>query len=477
MPADAASTCSGRSSRARPSTCWPRSSSRSSKTHDVAPRRKVERSRACQTPNGITSAKPHRLISALMRFGPSRAGQQLADDDIESPRSRPRRTAARCRGPSCEPARRRGGSARPARCRRPRRRCRSATRVPIRSRRKTRDRIATDRRERRHDHAGRERRAHRDAEQHADREQEVAEERLDEQQPARRAASAPAFVGRRAHPADHRDGGDPEAQPGQQEDREHRDQDLRQPDVGADDRHAGGQAEYAVQRARQRTGRAVMPVPSRARRAPAVTWRGRRDVLAARWRSCRAISQLATITPIETTSTISVATALTLGLRPSRAREKMTSGIVVAPGPDRKADSTTSSSDSVKVSSQADSSACAIIGRVTRWKTSHGRAPRSIAASSSCALRSAGAPARRRSRRPCRAAGGRARSSPCRARESRARCCTRSTSISSSDRPMITSGITSGAATMPANSVRPSKRRYGPARTPPACRARPTTSR
>ena len=33
------------------------------------------------------------------------------------------------------------------------------------------------------------------------------------------------------------------------------------------------------------------------------------------------------------------------------------------------------------------------------------------------------------------------------------------TSISSSDRPMMTSGMTSGAATMPANMVRPKKRR------------------
>ena len=60
-----------------------------------------------------------------------------------------------------------------------------------------------------------------------------------------------------------------------------------------------------------------------------------------------------------------VATALTLGFSPRRAREKITSGIVVAPGPERNADSTTSSSESVNVSSQADSSACAIIGSVT----------------------------------------------------------------------------------------------------------------
>ena len=85
---------------------------------------------------------------------------------------------------------------------------------------------------------------------------------------------------------------------------------------------------------------------------------------------------------------ITVATAFTLGLSPRRAREKITSGIVVAPGPDRKADSTTSSSDSVKVSSQADISDCRIIGSVTSRKTWPGRAPRSIAASSSWGLRS-----------------------------------------------------------------------------------------
>ena len=81
-----------------------------------------------------------------------------------------------------------------------------------------------------------------------------------------------------------------------------------------------------------------------------------------------------------------VATALTLGFRPSRAREKITSGIVVAPGPERKAESTTSSSERVKVSSKAESRACEIIGRVTSQNTCQGRAPRSIAASSSCGL-------------------------------------------------------------------------------------------
>ena len=94
------------------------------------------------------------------------------------------------------------------------------------------------------------------------------------------------------------------------------------------------------------------------------------------------------ITPMATASTISVATAFTLGFRPSRAREKITSGMVVAPGPDRKADSTTSSSEMVKVSSQADARLWAIIGSVTRVNTCQGRAPRSIAASSSCGFRS-----------------------------------------------------------------------------------------
>ena len=79
---------------------------------------------------------------------------------------------------------------------------------------------------------------------------------------------------------------------------------------------------------------------------------------------------------------IRVATAFTLGSRPRRAREKITIGRGVAPGPLRKAVTTTSSSERLKVSSQADSSACAIMGSTTSEKTCHGRAPRSIAASS-----------------------------------------------------------------------------------------------
>ena len=95
---------------------------------------------------------------------------------------------------------------------------------------------------------------------------------------------------------------------------------------------------------------------------------------------------LASTTPTLTTATVKVATVLTLGLRPSRARLKMVIGMVVDPGPDRKADSTTSSSDKVNVKSQAEPMACEISGSVTRKKTCHGWQPRSCAAYSSCGL-------------------------------------------------------------------------------------------
>ncbi len=156
---------------------------------------------------------------------------------------------------------------------------------------------------------------------------------------------------------------------------------------------------------------------------------------------------------------ITVATALTLGSSPRRAREKITSGMVVAPGPLRKAETTTSSSDRLNVSSQADSSDCAIMGSVTSVNTCHGRAPRSMAASSSCGLS------------VCRRAltttvaydipiirwPSQIVTSP---RSGKPIACWIATSISSSDRPWITSGITSGALTMPEKNVRPVNRRY-----------------
>jgi hypothetical protein len=63
--------------------------------------------------------------------------------------------------------------------------------------------------------------------------------------------------------------------------------------------------------------------------------------------------------------------------------EKITMGSVEAPGPVTKLAITRSSSDSVKASSQPAISAGAITGSVMSKKTRTGRAPRSIAASSS----------------------------------------------------------------------------------------------
>ena len=42
-----------------------------------AARPRRSRTSACQMPSGVTSAKPHRLISALMRFGPSARSERL----------------------------------------------------------------------------------------------------------------------------------------------------------------------------------------------------------------------------------------------------------------------------------------------------------------------------------------------------------------------------------------------------------------
>ena len=87
------------------------------------------------------------------------------------------------------------------------------------------------------------------------------------------------------------------------------------------------------------------------------TPRNAADISCARLRSERESQMLASTTPTLTTATVKVATVLTLGLRPRRARLKMVMGMVVDPGPDRKADSTTSSSDRVKVSNQAEAMA------------------------------------------------------------------------------------------------------------------------
>src|SRR4029079_1967985 len=183
-----------------------------------------------------------------------------------------------------------------------------------------------------------------DAEQHADREQEIAEERLEEEQ-AMAARVERGLAGRAAQPRRHRHGRDGEAHAGEEEDRKDDHQRLREADVRADDGHRRGQAEVGEAEARPRGA------------AHAVAGRCEKAASSGRQRSLRASKKLATTTPTATTAMMIVATALTLGFRPSRAREKMTSGIVVAPGPERNADSTTSSSESVKVSRNADSSA------------------------------------------------------------------------------------------------------------------------
>ena len=79
----------------------------------------------------------------------------------------------------------------------------------------------------------------------------------------------------------------------------------------------------------------------------------------------------------------SVASALILGLTPMRTDENTFIGSVVDDGPDTKLEITRSSSDSVNASSQPEASAGAMIGSVTRKNTLTRFAPRSIAASSS----------------------------------------------------------------------------------------------
>ena len=64
---------------------------------------------------------------------------------------------------------------------------------------------------------------------------------------------------------------------------------------------------------------------------------------------------------------------LTLGLSPSRARLKIVMGMVVEPGPFKKAEITTSSKDSVKVSNHADAIACEQSDQLGRTDRGRGR--------------------------------------------------------------------------------------------------------
>ncbi len=140
---------------------------------------------ACHRPSGVTSASPHRLISALMRRGDSLAGQPLADDHVAG------LAQHRAQQQQVAPVRdgRRGAPRRPwpapaARCRPPRSRWPAITRPRMRSPRKMRDSSATAAGMAAMTTPAATRRSQRHAVEHADREQEVAEEALPEQQPA-----------------------------------------------------------------------------------------------------------------------------------------------------------------------------------------------------------------------------------------------------------------------------------------------------
>src|SRR5258708_37155446 len=71
------------------------------------------------------------------------------------------------------------------------------------------------------------------------------------------------------------------------------------------------------------------------------------------------------------------------GLTPSRTFENTTMGRVLLPGPDVKLEITRSSHDNVKASSHPDKIAGKMMGSVMTKNTLTGRAPRSMAASSS----------------------------------------------------------------------------------------------
>ena len=174
-------------------------------------------------------------------------------------------------------------------------------------------------------------------------------------------------------------------------------------------------------------------------------------------RLVRAISHPANATSRKTTQRNNVASALTSGLTPRRTLENTAIGKVVADGPVTKLATTKSSSDSVNARSQPDTRAGLITGRVIRVSTVQGRAPRSSAASS----RARSKPANW------------ARTSTDTKQAPNVACATVIVSIprlgqpnqvshvtnnSSSDRPRMTSGTTSGASNATPNTRRPGNR-------------------
>ena len=80
---------------------------------------------------------------------------------------------------------------------------------------------------------------------------------------------------------------------------------------------------------------------------------------------------------------VSVASTLISGLTPKRTLENTTIGSVLLPGPEVKLEITKSSHDRVNANNHPDRMAGKIMGRVITKNTFNGRAPRSMAASSS----------------------------------------------------------------------------------------------
>ena len=91
---------------------------------------------------------------------------------------------------------------------------------------------------------------------------------------------------------------------------------------------------------------------------------------------------------------IRLASALTSGVTPSFTFENITIGSVLAPGPETKLEITKSSSESVKLKSQLDTRAGAMMGKVVSMKARTGPEPKSMAASSSERSADAGATGR-----------------------------------------------------------------------------------
>src|SRR5690554_1131408 len=150
-----------------------------------------------------------------------------------------------------------------------------------------------------------------------------------------------------------------------------------------------------------------------------------------------------------------VANALISGDTPIRTDENTTIGKVVAPGPDTKLAITRSSSDKVNASNQPDTNAGAITGSVITKKVFSGVQPRSMAASSmdkstsrNRALTTTATQALQKAVRAIQiVAIPRSTGQPIN--------CAICTNSSNSDKPVITSGITSGAVIMLDSSVRP----------------------